>query len=542
VTAPDAGARRERAWRIAGVALLAALAALALATFRGYGTTWDEEVHFLYGEQILSWYRSGFADASATEFGDLYLYGGLFDTLAQLLVRALPFGLYETRHLANAAVGWLGIAATWRLGSRVGGARVGLAAAALLALTPAWWGHSFANPKDVPFAAFAALALDLVIRAARRMPRPGAWPVVAAGLALGAALGVRPGGMFLLGLAALAFGTEAALAGGQGPGARPAGVAPGLARAAGALLGACAVAWATMLACWPWAQGSPLLRPLQAAAAAARFRWIGEVLFDGRLVWSNDLPRSYLPTWFAITLPDGLILALAAAAVLAAVRLARRRAAGRAAREAAFLALAGLGPVAAAAALRPVMYDAQRQFLFVLPPLCVLAAWGLDRLLREAALPRWARALAGGAVAALSLVTFRDMVALHPYQTVYFNRLSGGLPAAAGRYETDYWGATHREGLEEVLRRYRPAPPLPVTVANCSVRHLTAYWLSRHPEAAGLFVNVGAEEDPDLLLATTRFGCHEGVDGRVLHVVAREGVPLLYVFERRSRGTWTELR
>jgi peroxiredoxin family protein len=56
--------------------------------------------------------------------------------------------------------------------------------------------------------------------------------------------------------------------------------------------------------------------------------------------------------------------------------------------------------------------------------------------------------------------------------------------------------------------------------------------------AAGRFVNVGMEEDPDIVLATTRDECHRGVDGRVLHVVARQGTPLLYVIERRARGTW----
>ena len=31
---------------------------------------------------------------------------------------------------------------------------------------------------------------------------------------------------------------------------------------------------------------------------------------------------------------------------------------------------------------------------------------------------------------------------------------------------------------------------------------------------------------PDLFLATTRWNCNEELDGSVLHVVAREGVPL----------------
>jgi hypothetical protein len=71
------------------------------------------------------------------------------------------------------------------------------------------------------------------------------------------------------------------------------------------------------------------------------------------------------------------------------------------------------------------------------------------------------------------------------------------------------------------------------------VRHLSAYWLSRQPGAAARFVNVGMEEDPDIVLATTRDQCHRAVPGRILHVVERMGTPLLYVIERRSRGEWT---
>lgn len=531
VIGPDAAAAGERRWRRAGILALAALAALVLATFRDYGSTWDEEVHFLHGEQVLAWYRSLFRDRAVLGFGDLHLYGGLFDALAQLLVRVSPFGLYETRHLASAATGLLALWATWRLGTLVGGARTGLAALVLLALVPAFHGHAFANPKDVPFAAFATLGLYLVLRASRELPRPRPILLAGAGLSLGAALGVRPAGLFLLAYVPLTW--AAAVPGGGAP------LRGVLSRIAVAAAAVAAVAWATMLAFWPWAQLSPIARPIQATAAATRFVWIGEMLFDGRKVWSNDLPWSYLPTWFAVTLPEAFLLALAAGAVVAARSLAARAVGRRAALDAAFLAFCALFPIGAAIATRPVMYDAHRQFLFVLPPLAVLAGWGLVSLLSERSLPRAVRAAAGLAAAAGAAVTVADMVQIHPYQTVYFNRLiAGGLPAASARFETDYWGSSYREGVEEVVRRYRAPGPRPVTVANCSVSHLTAYWLSRLPEAAGRFVNVRPEEDPDLFLATTRDGCHRQVGVRTLHVVERKGTPLLYVLERHPRGVW----
>jgi hypothetical protein len=41
-----------------------------------------------------------------------------------------------------------------------------------------------------------------------------------------------------------------------------------------------------------------------------------------------------------------------------------------------------------------------------------------------------------------------NMIALHPYQYVYFNRLTNGLAGARGKFDTDYWGLSMREGME----------------------------------------------------------------------------------------------
>ena len=61
------------------VAMAAALAVLVLATFRDYGISNDEEVQHVYGQKLLDFYLSGFADRSAFEYRNLYLYGGFFD-------------------------------------------------------------------------------------------------------------------------------------------------------------------------------------------------------------------------------------------------------------------------------------------------------------------------------------------------------------------------------------------------------------------------------------------------------------------------------
>src|SRR5476649_1428168 len=108
------------------VAVLAAVAIVAAFTFRDYGLGWDDYTHSQYGDLLLKLYGSGFADTRAFSFVNLFMYGGGFDMASALAAKVLPFGLFETRRLIGAAVGILGLFATWRLGRRMGGPSAGL--------------------------------------------------------------------------------------------------------------------------------------------------------------------------------------------------------------------------------------------------------------------------------------------------------------------------------------------------------------------------------------------------------------------------------
>ena len=86
--------------------------------------------------------------------------------------RVSPLGTYETRHLLNGLVGLFGLFVTWRLACSVASGRAGLLALALLATTPAYYGHMFINPKDIPFAAALTALLLLYCMALEEWPRP----------------------------------------------------------------------------------------------------------------------------------------------------------------------------------------------------------------------------------------------------------------------------------------------------------------------------------------------------------------------------------
>ena len=132
------------------------------------------------------------------------------------------------------------------------------------------------------------------------------------------------------------------------------------------------------------------------------------------------------------------------------------------------------------------------------------------------------------AVSAAALTIF-DMMALHPYQSIYFNRLiAGGLAGVSGRFETDYWGNSYREATEWIVKN---VPGENLRVANCSNPLQSSYYL-RGPEG-DRFIPVSKDDNPDLLLATTRWNCHQLTSARVLHRIERQGVPLAYVLDLR---------
>jgi hypothetical protein len=504
-------------WNHLSIALFVGVLALLLLTLRDYGPSWDEDVQARYGDMILRWYASGFKDQAALTYRDLFLYGGLFEVIAQAAAHVLPFSLYTSRHLVNALFGLLGAWAVFRLGRRIDGPRGGFLAALFLLATPRYYGHLAVNPKDVPFAAMAALYLDAAVASLDRS-RPWLRTSLWLGLTLGGALAVRVPGLLLpSGLLLALLLDEGSLV------ARVTRVGRFVALP---LL----VAWPVMMAFWPWAAGAPWSRPFLALTSLTRGGTGWLVLFDGRWVETASPPVRFVPVWFLHTLPEFQLLSLAALAFLTV--LAVRRTSRARVLPLLLLGVAAALPPLAALVMRSRQYDGARHFLFCLPPLSVLAAVGASRLLSRGRVGKTCFA----AVLACVLLSVVEMVRLHPYEYVYFNRaLTGGLPGAASRFQLDYWGLSYKEGTEWLLQNYhkgeRPRTR-PIEVANCSIDFLTESVLESSPRHTE-FQEVRKKDDSHVFLSLRNEECDVPLSGPLLHVVEREGVPLLEIRELR---------
>ncbi len=454
---------------------LAVVAAVALLTFRDYGLGWDDYTHSQYGELLVALYASGFADTRALSFVNLYMYGGAFDMAAALMAKILPFDLFETRRLAGALVGLLGLFVTWRIARHVGGALAGLVALLLLALCPLYVGHMFVNAKDVPFAVAMAVLLLGLVRALDEYPAPSRGTVVIVGLGLGLAIGSR----IMAGFGVIA--ALAALAVIVAHDARTGSVRDALARCGRfivALLPAAVLGYAVMALIWPWSVADPL-NPFRAIGYFSEFfekPW--DELFAGRIVPVPDMPRSYVPTLFALQMPEAFLLfalgglAVALAAIARAGETPRRRAILMA------VVLFASLPLIVTIVTRPAMYNGIRHFVFVLPPLAVLGGLAAGRIgARIASQGRRLRAAAAAALMLGLMLPLAAMVRLHPYQYAYFNDLAGGAGSARSLYMLDYWGLALKQASQKLAgrsRRTRRGPARRPAMAHRGVRPASA--------------------------------------------------------------------
>ncbi len=469
--AAPAGRIATAGWAVLGIVTL-----LVLATFRDYGISWDESLQNTYGKKLVALYATGFADRSALTYVNLYLYGGLFDMLAALANMVSPFGEYETRHLLGGLVFAGGLLGGWRLAALLAGPRAGLIALICLAATPLLYGHGFINPKDSPFAWLTVWALYYACRILENPDAPERQARLGFALALGLALSTR-----VLAVAIIVYLGVLYLALAWARTRAPLPALKAFFRLCLPVALMLPLALAVMAFFWPWSVTAPF-NVVDALETFAHFTWQPEVLWMGELIPSTDLPPGYLNRLLLFQLPEHILAGLLGAAVFAALYIRRAGLDPRAARarQYALLVMAAAAPLIGFAILRPVVYNGLRHFLFVIPPLVILGAIGIDRLIAHLRARRraWAGAVTTGLAAGIAWQGVA-MIRLHPYEYISFNILTGGIAGAGKNFELDYWGTSLGEvagGLAAYIKRQADAPATP-KIFFCGDRMSVSYFL-----------------------------------------------------------------
>ncbi|WMT77905.1 glycosyltransferase family 39 protein [Bradyrhizobium sp. Ash2021] len=533
-SAIETPARRslERTCDELAIIVLGAVALVASLTFRDYGLGWDDYTHAEYADLLLRMYGSGFRDTGALSFANLYMYGGGFDMAAALLHKVIPLELFETRRLLGAVVGVIGLAVTWRLGRRVGGPLAGLATLLLLALCPTFYGHMFMNPKDAPFAVAMVILILGLVRLAEEYPQPSPRTILIVGFGAGLSIGCRVLGGLALVYAVAGF-VPLLLEEYRTQGAREA--AHRFAHVVYVLLPGLAFGYLLMGLIWPWSIMEPG-HPFEALTYFSHFfekPW--KEMFDGALVSVPDMPWSYLPTLFALQLPEVLLALLVAGVIGTLMSLSRPDVPGRRKTVLLMLTLAATLPLLIAMVKRPALYNGIRHFIFVIPPMTVLAglafARGMDRLRENR---RSWQPVALAVFAFGLLLPLGEMIRLHPYQYTHFNHIAGTVRAADDLFMLDYWGLALKQasdGLREELTERQEAPPhgRKWKVAVCGPQRPAQV-------ALGPDFTIGWDShSADFAMTLGEFYC-KGLTAPVLVEIKRDDVVFARVYDIRGRS------
>ena len=519
----ESASRGERRLSLLVLALALVTGLVVVATtYRDYGATWDEGVQARYGQLALRYFESGGEDRACNEFLDLRYYGPLVEMIPALVERGEGRRTFEVRHLFLGLLSVLSLPALWLYARSMRGPLLAAFGLMAIATMPRFFGHWFNNSKDTSFALAVMwfMASLAALFSGPRLP----WPrVVLCGIATGLGLCARPGGLPLFVLFAGAGALAWLLTREPGQGGET------VWRAVRQLLvkgvAVFAIAWAVMVAPWPWAHERPLANPFEAIRLAAAFPTTVNVLFDGRMILSDRLPWNYLTHYLLIATPLG-VLALGALGLAAGVRDQLRNWRTRRSRLMALTQVWFFVPLALYVLMRPNIHGGIRHFLFILPALALFAANGAVTLVELARRPR-SRWLAFAALSVVLLLPLRDLVRLHPYQVTYYNELAGGVGGASEREWTDYYLSSYAEAITWVNEQAAGEPERTFEVLISAGQNVLL-WAEQYA-AANVQLDSLRGKPPrtvpgDFYIGTTRYAAHEHFpDSPVVHSIGRDG-------------------
>lgn len=457
---------------VAGLVLLMGAVITVVGAY-AIGVTWDEKTNMLSLQNFFDQGWNITADAildgqpNPDYIWGIYVYGPISLLLTHALASlagaeswgqvAFTADAYAWRHVGGAIIGLVGICAAGLIVRVVTASwRWALIGAAMLAVIPMWTGHSMMNIKDGPVGTgytIATLGLVLVMRQdylGRRWVRWAGLSAVFAGafLAAGtrAASGVPIAGSVVL--AAVVWWLVMR----RDPGLRPREAFRGALRRLIEAGLALAVTYGALVLAYPNVWRNPFTLAYQAVVVSAKFPFDEPILFAGTWV-DQPVPWTYLPGWFLAQLPllvvvgvAGFVIVWAWQAVRAA--LGREPGIGRA-------TLVEMSPVLLQALLLPViavvvqttMYNAVRQFVFVVPAAAVLATLGVWAAFRWMDGRHMARGWTIGAWSLVGLgllVPAVSQLLLYPYAYTYYNAATA-LRSIDNTWPTDYWRASSNE-------------------------------------------------------------------------------------------------
>ncbi len=412
------------------------------------GISGDEETfHYPHGKNVFNYYATLGKDTTCLHYENsvLHMYGPVFDLVTVTAIKILkPDDDYMVRHVLNSLAGWSAIFFAALIAVMLGGWRAGIITLVFMFLSPRFLGHSFNNPKDIPFTAAYIFTIYSIIRFLKYYPQKRfsyAWPIA---LGIGLTIGVRVGGilltvyfLFFVGVYYL-FSNKYKKWFDKG----------NLRKLWQILLFAVLISVAGYLigvVLWPYAHKAPLKKTIEAMNYMEQYATSLRQVFEGKIIWSDHVPKYYLPKYIFMTIPEFIIIGIIAFFVLIK-RLKKEYGTWYF-----ILLFVSVFPIIYIIYKGSNVYGGWRHVSFVYPGIVIISALGINTLIGISR-QKYIQLAIAGVVGLLALLPLRHIIVNHPHEYIYYNTLSGGVKKAYGKYEMDYFYHTLKAASEWLIK------------------------------------------------------------------------------------------
>ena len=513
----------------------ALLLGLMLLMSRKAGVTCDEVLHYNQSVSVYNYYASLGRDQSAlnTPVTHLQYYGQSYDNLVTILIRWFKIDdIYWFRHIMSTLAGWLAILITAFFAVWISGYGAGIIVLFLFAVSPTFLGHAQNNLKDIPFALGYIAGIYYILKFLYSESGNSGRNILLLIISMAFCISIRAGGLVLICYLFLFFFfywlfkylKE---------------------RRVDILEIRNKIIWSLIISVTsyflsiifrPYALQNPLLNIWKSYSVMARYPDTIREIFEGKVEWSDFMPWYYLLKYMAITIPlvvfSGLILF-----IIFSKRIFRSTVA--------FiycsLIFSIFFPVIFVIWEKSNLYSGWRQFLFIYPAIVLLASIGFLQLFQFIK-NRYLSWLLIALVAILSINPLKFMILNPEYSYLYYNQLVGGLKEAYGRYETDYYFVSLKEGSEwliKYLNEKKIKEPAKVR-ANFSVN----WFFRNHPEIQNDYFRFEerSQYDWDYAILTNRYIPPYQLINKfwppdnAIKIIYADKVPVCAILERKSKS------
>jgi hypothetical protein len=512
----------------------ALLLGLMLLMSRYSGVSCDEVLHYNHSVSVYNYYASHGKDQSAlnTPVSHLQYYGQSYDNVVTIITKW--FGIedvYGFRNIMSTIAGWLTILITAIFAVWLSGYGTGILVLLLFAVSPTFLGHSQNNLKDIPFALGYIAGIYFILRYI--FSESSNFKKYSFLLTLGIAfcISIRIGGLILicyLFLFLFLYWTLQYLKG------KNVDFRLIRTRFISAIL-ISIVSYLLSIILWPYALQNPIVNPLKSSQVMLQYPDTFRQIFEGKVEWSDFMPWYYLPEYMAITVPIVVLTGL----VLFIVFSKRIFIPGKA-----FiyttLIFTIIFPVIFVILERSNLYSAWRHFLFIYPGIVLISSVGFFHLFQSIK-KRYLFWIISVLFTLISIHPLKFMIINPAYSYIYYNQFVGGLNGAYGKYETDYYFVSLKEGSEWLIRYLEEKKITgPVKVrANFSVK----WFFRKHPEIQTEYFRneERSQYDWDYAIITNRYIPINQLINKTwppenaIKVIYADKVPICAVLERKSK-------